>query len=223
MKRAEGTGSPQALTLISVSRAGSSAHPPPADRHARSPRCRSRPPRRAACGEEGAAAATRWNRGCRRTPASGGRGRSPPPPPAAPARARRRQPHRRHQPAPAHAVHQRREVAAACGSHRSVWQPSEVLSVARTRDSRMVQYCGYMQDRRRPAPSPRGSVAPARRSAAPRLSPTGRRGEPVSAKARADRIIRGGELVRPGDTRSRAPAAPVRRRRRPARRWRRAS
>ena len=184
MNRADGTGSPKALTLISVSRAGSSATALAADRHRRPPRSRSRPPRTAPPAAADADRARRWNRGSRNRPASPrlDPGRAPRPPavtgPSTSA-GRRTGAISPRQPMP---VDQRREVRRApaprgrCGSrarsrrctNRPVSRDSPVLRIG--------------QDRAPPAPPARESVASCQNSCAPRFSPSGSRGDPVSAK-----------------------------------------
>ena len=141
MKRAEGTGSPEALTLIRVSRAGSSAvsRPPTAIETTQVPvettakgaarafRCGKSeafeswmPQTTGVPGARPVAATTSGVTGPRRSAALRTGGISG------------RQPSRSTS----------EEKVRAAGFHRSVWQPSEVASVAATPVRRKAQYCG---------------------------------------------------------------------------------
>ena len=223
MKRADGTGSPKALTLISVSRAASSAiaRPPIAMEITQVPvETTAKGGRRATrCGSSEALESwmPQW---------TGVAGSSP----VAAATSGGHRPEdvggaaeRRQQRPPAHARRPATRSRRARGFQRSVWQPSEVALGRRARPrAGSVQYCGYI------------------RMAAARAAASGKRrncqkscgaevqAQPAAAASRSRRRAGaaasyvGRELVRAGDARSRAPAAPARRPRRPAPRSRRA-
>ncbi len=73
------------------------------------------------------------------------------------------------------------EARPARGFQRSVWQPSEVASLAATPESRKAQYCG--QARIAAVRAASGKRRNCHQSCAPRTSPAGSRGVPVSAKS----------------------------------------
>ena len=181
MKRAEGTGSPKALTLTSVSRAASRAagRPPIAMRD--DPGAGRDHRERRAPGEK-----MRQERGIGIVDAAMDRGRR--------VKAGRRRDlggdrpedvggtaERRHQRWTSPCRSTSEEKRPACGFQRSVWQPSEVRSEARTPVRRKVQYCGYMRIAAVRAASA-GKRRNCQKSCAPRVRPAGSRGEPVSAK-----------------------------------------
>ncbi len=72
------------------------------------------------------------------------------------------------------------ENCPAHGFHRSVWQPSDVASLAATPDNRNDQYCASISTWRTRANSA-GCARDSQNTCAPTFSPTGRRGDPVSA------------------------------------------
>ena len=126
MKRADGTGSPSALTLTSVSRAGSSVDRPAADRHRDHPGAGRDHGEGRRVGAADAAAARRWNRGCRRPPASAG---------SSPVRA-----------ASSGRIGPRRSPAGRTGANRSR-QPSRSTSDEKSRRPRVPQI-GVAAERR---------------------------------------------------------------------------